>query len=121
MMGTLGLLETAGLTPAMVAIDAMVKAAAVEVFQLELNDLPGVCVKNTGSTADVQTAIAVGRGVAEQMRGQPISTILTQVSLSAVPAIRSQAEFSPLIQQAVVFSAEDASNSTGADAANPIL
>src|SRR6185369_1506512 len=123
MMGTLGLLETAGLTPAMVAIDAMVKAAAVEVFQLELNDLSGVCVKITGSTADVQTAIAVGRGVAEQMRGQPTSTILTRVSPSAVPAIRSQAEFSPLIQQAVVFPTEEVSNPVpaGADAANPIL
>jgi microcompartment protein CcmL/EutN len=108
MTGTLGLLETTGLTPAMVAIDTMLKAAAVRVFQLELNDLSGVCVKISGSTADVQTAIAVGRSVAEQMRGQPITTVLTQVSPSAVPALRSQAEFSPLIQQAVVFQGDEA-------------
>jgi microcompartment protein CcmL/EutN len=106
MTGTLGLLETTGLTPAMVAIDTMLKAASVSVFQLELNDLSGVCVKITGATADVQTAIAAGRSVADQMRGNPITSILTQVSPSAVPALRSQAEFSPLIQQAVVFAGE---------------
>jgi len=109
MIGTLGLLETTGLTPAMVAIDTMLKAAAVSVFQLELNDLSGVCVKITGSTAHVQTAIAAGRSIAEQMQGHPITTILTQVSPSAVPAIRSQPEFSPLIQQAVVFHVDEAS------------
>ena len=103
MIGTLGLLETTGLTPAMVAIDAMLKTASVKVFQLELNDLSGVCVKITGPTADVQTAIALGRAVADQMQGHPITTILTNVSTAAIPAIRSQDEFSPLIQQSVVF------------------
>jgi len=107
MIGTLGLLETTGLTPAMVAIDAMLKAAAVKIFQLELNDLCGVCVKITGDTADVQAAVAVGRDVAEQMRGAPISSILTQVSLDAAPVLRSQSEFSPLIQQQVVFQGDD--------------
>jgi microcompartment protein CcmL/EutN len=103
MTGTVGLLETTGLTPAMVAIDSMLKAAAVRLFQLELNDLSGVCVKITGATADVQTAIAVGKRVADQMQGQPVATVLTSVSKSAVPAIRSPSEFSPLIQQQVVF------------------
>ncbi len=108
MTGTLGLLETTGLTPAIVAIDTMLKAAAVNIFQLELNDLSGVCIKVTGTTAAVQIAIAAGRGVAEQMGGRPTSTVLTQVSPSAVAALRSQAEFSPLIQQAVVFQVDDA-------------
>lgn len=107
MIGTLGLLETTGLTPAMVAIDTMLKAAAVKVFQLELNDLSGVCVKITGATADVQTAIVAGRNVADQMQGRPITSVLTQVSVDAEPALRSQAEFSPLIQQAVVFQVDD--------------
>jgi len=103
MMGAMGLLETTGLTAAMVAIDRMIKSAAVSILQLELNDLYGVCVKITGSTADVQTAIAEGRRAADEMRGQPIATVLTRVSESAIPAIRSQPEFSPLIQQPVVF------------------
>lgn len=112
MTGTLGLLETTGLTPAMVAIDAMLKAAAIKIFQLELNDLSGVCVKITGSTADVQNAIQLGRAIAEQMQGRPVSTVLTSVSPSAEPAIRSQVETSPLIQQAVVFEPEAPPHST---------
>jgi ethanolamine utilization protein EutM len=107
MIGTLGLLETTGLTPAMVALDTMLKAARVELFQLELNDLSGVCLKIMGSTADVQTAIGVGHSVAEQMRGRPVSTVLTRVAPDAVPALRSQDEFSPLIQQSVVFSVDE--------------
>src|SRR5215468_3405508 len=103
MIGALGLLETTGLTPAMVAIDRMLKSAAVRVFQLELNDLYGVCVKIIGGTADVQTAISAGRQVAQEMQGQPITTVLTRVSSSALPALRSPPEFSPLIQQPVVF------------------
>jgi len=106
MTGTIGILETTGLTPAMVAIDLMTKTAAVQIVQLELNDLYGVCVKIAGATADVQTAIAAGRSTAARMRGAPIATVLTRVSENAVPALHSQTEFSPLIQQPVVFQAE---------------
>ncbi len=114
MNGTVGLLETTGLTPAMVAIDAMLKSAAVHVLQVELNDLYGVCVKIAGKTADVQTAMAVGERIAGRMQGAPVSTVLTQVSLGAVPAIDSLAEVSPLIEQAVVFRAEEQSTTAGA-------
>jgi len=101
--GTLGLLETTGATPAMVAIDAMLKAAAVRVLEVELNDLLGVCVKITGRLADVQTAIRAGRRTAEAMRGRPVATVLASPSAAALPGIRSASEFNPLIQQAVVF------------------
>lgn len=110
MTGTIGLLETTGLTPAMVAIDAMVKSAAVSVLQVELNDLYGVSVKIHGATADVQTAIAIGHRTATEMSGSPVSTVLTLLSPDAAPAINSPTEFSPLIQQKVVFCADD--NST---------
>jgi carbon dioxide concentrating mechanism protein CcmO len=106
MTGTVGLLETTGLTPAMVAIDTMLKTAAVRLVQIELNDMSGVCVKITGPTANVQTAISVGKRIADQMQGNPVATVLTSVSRSAIPAIRSQSEFSPLIQQQVVFQSE---------------
>ena len=108
MTAALGLLETHGLTPAMVAIDTMLKAAAVQILQVELNDLYGVCVKVTGPVADVQTAISAGRRIAEDMRGQPVVTVLTQPSAAALPGIRSQNEFNPLIQQNVVFDGEPA-------------
>ena len=106
MTASLGLLETHGLTPAMVAIDTMLKAAAVQVLQVELNDLYGVCVKVMGCVADVQTAISAGQRVAEDMQGRPVVTVLTQPSESALPGIRSQNEFNPLIQQNTVFDGE---------------
>jgi len=100
---TLGLLETHGLTPAMVAIDTMLKAAAVRILQVELNDFYGVCVKVTGPVADVQTAISAGQRVAEGMQGRPVVAVLTQPNAAALPGIRSQNEFNPLIQQDTVF------------------
>ena len=103
MSASVGLLETLGLTPAMVAIDAMLKAAAVRVLQVELNDFSGVCVKILGSVADVQTAIQCGRGVAERMSGHPVATVLTQPASSAWPGIRSRDEFNQLIQQGTVM------------------
>lgn len=103
MSGSIAFLETTGLTPAMVAIDVMLKSAAVRVFQVELNDFCGVVVKLTGAVADVQTALAAGHRVAEQMQGQPVSTVLTNASPAARPALESVNEFNPLIQQDVVF------------------
>src|SRR5262249_11800690 len=103
MTGTLGLLETTGLTPAMVAIDAMTKMADVHVVQLELNDLYGVCVKISGQTADVQRAIEEGRRVADEMQGSPVATVLTRVSVSGTAALESPPEYNPLIEQNVVF------------------
>ncbi len=108
MTATLGLLETHGLTPAMVAIDTMLKAAAVRILQVELNDLYGVCVKITGAVADVQSAIAAGRRVADDMQGRPVATVLTQPSEAALPGIRSRPELNPLIQQNTVFVGEPA-------------
>ncbi len=114
MTGTIGLLETTGLTPAMVAIDAMVKTAAVRVLQVELNDFYGVCVKVAGATAETQTAIAVGHRTAQEMQGSPVSTVLTLISPGAEPAVDSPAETSPLIQQKVVFRADAPGTATTA-------
>ncbi|MDA1276033.1 MAG: BMC domain-containing protein [Verrucomicrobia bacterium] len=122
MIGAIGLLETTGLTPAMVAIDGMLKAAAVRIQQVELNDLYGVCVKITGSIADVQTAIQYGRLIAERMNGNPVATVLTQPIASAVPGIHSENEFNALIQQDVVFDAgkpTDISNQSVMNQQNP--
>ena len=61
MNDALGILEVTGLTPAMVALDAMDKASGVRVLQTESNDFYGVVLKVTGSQAAVATAIAAGR------------------------------------------------------------
>ena len=76
-----GVLETKGWTPAIVALDAMEKAASIRVWQVELNDMLGTCVKIVGSVDSVIAAIAVGLEIAEQMQGSPASsTVIPRMS-----------------------------------------
>lgn len=102
MKDALGILEVTGLTPAMVALDAMDKASGVRVLQAESNDFYGVVLKVMGSQADVDAAIAAGRAAAEQMGGKPVGTVLNRPDERAWPALESKVEISPLIQQAIV-------------------
>jgi microcompartment protein CcmL/EutN len=99
----LGLLETMGFTPGMVALDVMEKTASIRVYQSELNDLLGVCLKIEGKTADVIVAIEAGRVVADRMGGKPIVDVIPHPHAAAWPAIQSEIEFNALIQQNVVF------------------
>jgi microcompartment protein CcmL/EutN len=99
----LGMLETTGFTPAIVALDVMTKAADVRVLQAELNDFLGVCVKIQGAVDAVDTAIAQGHAVAKRMGGQPVSDVIHRPDDRAWRAIHSRTEFNPLIQQDVVM------------------
>jgi microcompartment protein CcmL/EutN len=98
----LGILEVTGLTPAMVALDTMDKAAEIRLLQAESNDFLGLVLKVTGSVDAVQTAIAAGRDAAERMGGKPVGTVLNRPDEGAWAALMSPVEVSPLIQQPVV-------------------
>jgi microcompartment protein CcmL/EutN len=100
---SLGLLETHGLTPAMVALDRMEKTADVRLVQCEVNDLLGVVMKIVGPTAAVIAAIEAGRAAAEPMGGRPIAHVIHRPEDDAWEAIQSPPQFNPLIQQDVVF------------------
>lgn len=111
----LGLLETIGWTPAILALDAMSKTARIRVLQAELNDRLGVCLKVAGEVAAVQAALAVGYRVAEQSGGRPVISQTARPAPEAWPALDSLPEFNPLIQQDVVtrprkFRGRDPSN-----------
>jgi len=99
----LGILEVTGFTPAMVALDAMEKAADISVLQAELNDYYGVVLKITGSTANVTAALAAGKAFADQMSGKPVSCVIHRPDKNAMAGILSKPEVSPLIQQNVVL------------------
>ena len=103
MSEALGLLETIGLTPTLVALDAMEKAADVRLIQCELNDFYGVATKIAGPVAAVSTAIEAGRRIAEQMGGQPVADVIPLSDPEAMKAIVSPREYNPLIEQDVVF------------------
>lgn len=98
----LGILETAGWTPAMVALDAMEKAADIRVWQVELNDMLGTVLKVVGPVAAVSAAIDVGYQLALQMQAKPMRTVIARPSQGGSRAISSVVEFNPLIQQTVV-------------------
>ena len=103
---TLGILETTGLTPGLVALDVMGKTAEIRVLQAELNDFLGVCIKIMGRLDAVQAAIQAGRAIADRMGGRPVADVIQRPEAVAWPAIESPAEFNPLIQQDVVFHPE---------------
>jgi microcompartment protein CcmL/EutN len=102
MQQALGLVEIKGWSPAMVALDAMTKAADVSLLQVELNDLYGACIKITGATSNVQAAVQAGRAVAEGMRVEVVSDVIMAPDRGARGAYEAKAEFSPLIEQDVV-------------------
>jgi len=102
MQQALGLVEIKGWSPAMVALDAMTKAANVSLLQVELNDLYGACIKITGATSNVQAAVAAGRAMAEQMRVDVVSDVIMAPDQAARAAYEAKPEVSPLIEQDVV-------------------
>lgn len=103
MADCLGILETTGLTPALVALDAMEKAADIRLLQAELNDFYGVVLKILGDPAAVAASLAAGYQCAERMGGSPLQAIMPRPASAAWPALESRSEYNPLIEQDVVF------------------
>jgi carbon dioxide concentrating mechanism protein CcmO len=103
MSEALGLLEITGLTPSLVALDAMEKSANIKVLNAELNDFYGVSLKITGSVDDVRTAIERGRRLAETMGGQPVADVIPHADPGARSVMAGAREYNPLIEQDVVF------------------
>jgi len=109
-MTALGLLEVKSWTATMAALDAAEKAGTIRVLQVEINDLYGACVKFTGSTSDVEAALAAGRAMAEAMQADVVTDLIPAPSPVSRPAYDAKREFSPLIEQdVVVFPNEQAS------------
>jgi carbon dioxide concentrating mechanism protein CcmO len=99
----LGLLEMIGLTPTLVALDAMEKSGKIRIIQCELNDFYGVCTKIAGAASAVHTAIEAGRRIAARMGGNPVASVILRPDADAMKVILSAREHNPLIQQEVVF------------------
>ena len=97
------LLEIHGLTPAMVALDRLDKAARVRLVQMELNDFYGVFLKIAGDSASLRAAVAEARATIEQMQGKITATVLDSPASEAQKAIHSRPEVSPLLEAPVVF------------------
>lgn len=101
-MTALGLLEVKSWTATMAALDAAEKAGEIRVLQVEINDLYGACVKFTGTTSDVEAALAAGRATAGMMKADVVSDLIPAPSPASRGAYDAKPEFSPLIEQDVV-------------------
>ncbi len=86
----------------MMVLDRMEKAASLELLQVEINDLLGACIKVAGSPADLETALAAGKAVAETMKIGCVSQIITAPDERARRAYEAKPEFSPLIETNLV-------------------
>ena len=103
MRDALGLVEITGWSPAMVVLDTMDKAGDVRLLQAELNDFYGVCIKVAGSPADVRAAVEAARACAEQLHVACTADVINRPEPCAEAAWNAKPEFSPLIEQDVVF------------------
>ena len=97
------ILEIKGLGPALVALDSVEKTAQVKIDHYELNDFYGICARLLGTTGALEAAVASAREIIEEMGGRCVSTIINSPHDQAWKAIRSQAEYQPLLEQEAVF------------------
>jgi microcompartment protein CcmL/EutN len=72
-------------------------------MQIELNDLYGACIKFTGAPAAVSAAISAARKLAALMQVDVVTHAINRPDPRAKIAIEASREFSPLIEQDVVF------------------
>jgi microcompartment protein CcmL/EutN len=86
----------------MIVLDAMEKCANVQVFETELNDNPGVCMKLSGPLGDVESAARAAEETAAAMQTQVIVHVIPGPSELSDAAYRAGPEFNPLIEQSTV-------------------
>ena len=102
-MQGLALIEITNFTPAIVALDALEKAAGVRLVQMELNDFNGVFMKIGGDPSSLRAAADAAKQTVEAMQGKINLTIINSPSEEALRAIMSKPEKSPLLNQSIVF------------------
>jgi microcompartment protein CcmL/EutN len=90
----------------MMLLDAMEKAARVELLQTELNDNPGVCLKLNGSIGDVQIAVEAARHTARILETAIVAQVIPQPAPGSSAAFHASPDFNPLIEQPTVRNPE---------------
>jgi carbon dioxide concentrating mechanism protein CcmO len=106
------ILEIMGLGPALVTLDAMEKAAQVEIDHYELNDFYGVCARIRGAPAALQAAAATARVTVERLGGQCQCVVINAPHEEAWKTIHSRSEYQPLLEQQAVFFPQSPANQT---------
>ena len=103
MSEALALVEVGGWSPAMIILDAMEKTAGVRIFQAELNDAPGVCMKLYGTLADIQAVAEAAEQTAAAMGTEIISHVIAAPADDSSAAYYAAIDFNPMLEQATVI------------------
>jgi microcompartment protein CcmL/EutN len=119
MSNGIALLEIHGLTPDLVALDRLEKAARIRLLQMELNDFYGVFLKIAGDSASLRAAVSEARETIDSMQGRITATILDRPADEARKAIDSKPERSPLLEAPTVFIPQGPTDTTTGAAAAP--
>ncbi|MDZ4820018.1 MAG: BMC domain-containing protein [Planctomycetota bacterium] len=99
----LAILEIGNFTPALVALDALDKAADIRLEQMELNDFNGMVLKISGDSSSLRAAVAAAQEQVAQMQGKISATVIDSPSPEALKGINSGKETSPLLNAATVY------------------
>ncbi len=106
----IALLEIHGLTPALVALDRLEKAARVRLLQMELNDFYGVFLKIAGDSASLRAAVAEARTTIELDARPDHRDDSRPPRRRSSQGNRQQARVSPLLEAPTVFNPHDSTD-----------
>lgn len=99
----IAVMEVSALGAALVILDRVTKAAPIRLLQAELNDYYGFVLKLVGDSAALESAIDEAEHAARRLNAPYRGCLLHSPSPDASPAIVSEREYQPLIDQEVVF------------------
>jgi len=94
----------------MVVLDAMEKAANVQLLQTELNDSPGVCLKLRGPVADIQIAAQAAAQMGPMLETAVVAHVIPGPAAGSDGAYQAVPDFNPLIEQPSVRNPENLMN-----------
>jgi microcompartment protein CcmL/EutN len=107
----LGLIEIGAFTPALVALDALEKAADVRLVQAELNDQNGALIKIAGDAAPVRAAVSAAEQVARDMKASIVTSVINAPANGVWQTAVAPPEFNPLLDAYVVYNPRTATES----------
>jgi microcompartment protein CcmL/EutN len=90
----------------MMVLDRIEKSAGVRLWQTELNDAPGVCLKFHGPVADLQVAMDAARQMAARLETPVVAEVIPAPAAGSDAAYAAAPDFNPLIEQTSVHNPE---------------
>jgi len=103
MQNALGLIEVSTFSASLVVLDQIDKSASVRLLQVELNDLNGTQIKIEGATDAVRVAMESAEATGARLQSQVITRAINAAHAATWSVAQSPREFSPLIEQDVVY------------------